>query len=144
MKLYQTFNRTNVEATKELVRLALPRKIPFHFVSTAGVAHFRSNSNLPEIFVSDSQPPNDGSDGYATSKLVCERYLEDVSKNLNLQVVIHQPTNIQGPGAEDTSIIANLVGYSVKTGAVPKVQNLGGHIQFITLDEVSSGTLAAV
>ena len=58
--------------------------------------------------------------------------------------MIHRPTNIQGRGAEDTNIMANIVGYSVVTSAVPKVQDLGGHAQFITLDQVSSGILATV
>ena len=36
----------NVASPKELVRLALPRRIPFHFVSTAGVARLAGQEAL--------------------------------------------------------------------------------------------------
>ena len=144
LKSYQTLKRTNVEATKELIRLALPRKIPFHFISTTGVGQFRSGSDLPEISASAFPPPSDGSMGYAATKWVSELHLERVSNELNLQVVVHRPANVTGPGSEGTNMIANVVGYSVKTGLVPKVHNLHGRIQFVSLDKFSRGVLVAV
>lgn len=74
---YHMLRSTNVHSTKELVKLAAPRRAPIHFISTSGV--------LPQEHVlaagiassaAGFEPPVDGSDGYVASKWASERVLE--------------------------------------------------------------------
>ena len=139
LKAYSTLEKTNMGATKELARLSAARKIPFHFVSTAGVASFVEGDELPEIFISDHRPPVDGSGGYAASKWASETYLEQCSKQLDIPVWVHRPSNILGAGAENVNMTANVIEYSLRVGATPETPNLRGNMQFVEVEEVGRG-----
>ncbi len=136
LKAYSTLEKANVGSTKELARLAVSRKIPFHFVSTAGVASFIDEDELPEVFISTHQPPVDGGTGYAASKWASETYLEKCSQALEIPVWVHRPCNISGAGAEDVNMTANLLDYSLRIGAAPDISNLQGYMQFVEVDDV--------
>ena len=136
LKAYNTLERTNFGSTKELARLAASRKTPFHFVSTAGVASFIDEDELPEVFISAHQPPVDGRTGYAASKWACEKYLEECSQELDIPVWIHRPSNIIGAGAENVNMTANLIDYSLRIGAAPHMPNLRGYMQFVEVEFV--------
>ena len=136
LKAYNTLERTNFGSTKELARLAASRKIPIHFVSTAGVASFIDGDELPQVFISAHQPPVDGHAGYAASKWACEKYLEECSQELDIPVWVHRPSNIIGAGAENVNMTANLIEYSLRIGAAPDMPNLRGHMQFVEVDDV--------
>ena len=75
MKSYQSLRRPNVESTKELVRLAGKHKIPFHFISTAGVA-LSGKESYPEVSVAAYPPPTNRIEGYVASKWASERFLD--------------------------------------------------------------------
>ena len=139
LKAYSTLEKTNMGSTKELARLSAARKIPFHFVSTAGVASFVEGDELPEIFISDRRPPVDGSGGYAASKWASETYLEQCSKQLDIPVWVHRPSNILGAGAENVNMTANVIEYSLRVGATPETPNLRGNMQFVEVEEVGRG-----
>lgn len=139
LKAYSSLEKTNLGSTKELARLAAIRKIPFHFVSTAGVAQFVEGDELPEVFISAHKPPTDGSGGYAASKWASESYLEQCSKQLDVPVWIHRPSNILGAGAENVNMTASVIEYSLRVGAVPETPNLHGYMQFIDVDKVGQG-----
>lgn len=143
LKKYQTFRDTNFESTKQLLGLALPRKIPFHFISSASVAHFSKLSPLPEISVSDSFPPVDGINGYASAKWASERYLENATIAIpDLEVLIHRPTSITGTDAPAMDAVANLLEYCLRLRCVPSLQGVLGAFDFIPVENVASGVLA--
>ena len=139
LKAYSSLEKTNLGSTKELAQLAAARKIPFHFVSTAGVAQFVEGDELPEIFISAHKPPVDGSGGYAASKWASESYLEKYSKRLDVPVWVHRPSNILGAGAENVNMTASVIEYSLRVGAAPETPNLHGYMQFIDVDKVGQG-----
>ena len=144
LKAYSTLEQTNLGSTKQLARLAIERKIPFHFVSTAGVAQFFPSDELPEAFIpANNTPPTDiiggGSGGYAASKWASERYLQECSEKLGLPVCVHRPSNILGAGAENVNMTANVIEYSLRIGAAPETPNLKGYMQFVSVDEVGQG-----
>ncbi|RYP28944.1 hypothetical protein DL767_006979 [Monosporascus sp. MG133] len=120
---YRSLRAPNVLSTVALCRLALPRRVPLHYVSTAGVAGLVLNKNdnnasssspspLPELPIPSSRivpPPvvssNNSSrsaspapgQGYALSKWVSEALLQRVSSPDNqyrLPVVVHRPSHI--------------------------------------------------
>ena len=147
LKAYSSLEQTNLGSTKTLARLALDRKIPFHFVSTAGVAQFYPSDELPENFLpTDITPPADivvsgATLGYAASKWASETYLRRCAEDLGLPVCVHRPCNILGAGAEDVNLTANVIDYTLRIGAAPETPNLKGHMQFVSVEEVGSGVV---
>lgn len=144
LKAYSTLEQTNLGSTKQLVRLANERKIPFHFVSTAGVAQFFPGDELPETFIpANNTPPTNmiggGAGGYAASKWASEKYLQECAEKLGLPVCVHRPSNILGAGAENVNMTANVIEYSLRIGATPETPNLKGYMQFVSVDEVGQG-----
>jgi len=144
-KPYLALRGTNVDSTKTLIRLALPRRIPFHFISTAGVAQFlpTSEKTLGETSLTACPPPARttavaDTEGYITSKWVCESLLEYIATQHRLPVWIHRPSNILGPGAQDTNLMASFVAYAVEIRAVPRIPlRMDGAIEFVALESVS-------
>jgi len=137
LKSYKSLEKSNLGSTKELVRLAMVRKTPFHFISTAGVASFIPEQELGERFISTFPPPSDGSMGYAASKWAGEKYLQQCSEKCGLPVWAHRPSNILGEGAASVNMTANILEYSLRIGAVPLTPGIDGHMQFVQVEEVA-------
>ncbi|KAH8812401.1 putative PKS-NRPS protein [Xylogone sp. PMI_703] len=136
LKSYKSLEASNLGSTKELARMAMVRKTPFHFISTAGVASFIPEQDLGERFIPESQPPTDGSMGYAASKWAGEKYLQQCSQQCGLPTFVHRPSNILGEGAASVNMTANILEYSLKVGAVPHTPGIDGYIQFVGVEEV--------
>lgn len=136
LKSYASLQASNLGSTKELTRLAMVRKTPFHFVSTAGVASFIPELDLGERFIPTFTPPTDGSMGYAASKWAGEKYLLSAAEQCNLPVWVHRPSNILGDGAASVNMTANILEYSMRIGAVPHTPGIDGHMQFVEVEEV--------
>lgn len=85
---YQVLRPSNVHPTKELVKLAAPRQIPIHYISTVGV--------LPRGTAEDAVsaaahiPPIDGSNGYVATRWASERILERSAASLGLTTSIYR------------------------------------------------------
>ena len=157
MKTYHSLESVNVGSTKELARLSLPRRIPFHYISTAGVAHLSGLSAFPEVSAASYMPPTDGSDGYTASKWASEVYLERLSKASGLPVWIHRPSSIMGEEPAETDLMANLLRYTLMMRAVPVLRasskgkqaiteggNEGGYIDLVDVENVAQGVLKHV
>ncbi|PBP20217.1 hybrid PKS-NRPS protein [Diplocarpon rosae] len=136
LKSYKSLSSSNLGSTKELVRLAMVRKAPLHFVSTAGVASFIPEQDLGERFIPTYAPPTDGSMGYAASKWAGEKYLLAAAEQYGLPIWVHRPANILGEGAASVNMTANILEYSIKIGAVPHTPGIDGHMQFVEVEEV--------
>lgn len=79
---YEHLRATNVASTRELVRLAAPRGVPLHFVSSAGAVALSS--------------PADAGSGYVLSKWASERLLADAAERMGLPVRVHRAMPAQG------------------------------------------------
>lgn len=144
MQRFQSLRKPNVESTKELVKLSIHRRIPFHFVSTGGVARLKGQDSLEEASVAPYPPPVDGLDGYVASKWASERYLERVNRKLGLPVWIYRPSNIMGKDAPSTDVIQNMLKYFHMMNAVPDLAGWRGYFDFIDVDTVAAGILSHV
>lgn len=144
MKTYQGLKSANLDSTKELLQLALPRRIPFHFVSTVGVGRFVDGNTLSEVSVADAAPPTDGLAGYAATKWASERMLEQVKDQFGLDVSIHRPSSITGEGAPERDIMANLLRYSRLLGAMPVSDSWEGYADFVQVHTVGRGIVEHV
>lgn len=100
-KTFASVRASNVGSTQELVRLALARRIPLHYVSSPGAALFANEAVLrPCAPAAGSYPPADGSHGYISSKWACERFLQQVNRQFGLRVWIHRPSTIVREGLD--------------------------------------------
>ncbi|MBR8642795.1 amino acid adenylation domain-containing protein [Streptomyces tuirus] len=97
MRDYTSLRAANTEATRRLLRMAAPRSIPIHLVSTLSVAPPRTLSpEVAEAFF----PPHPGLvSGYQQSKWASERLLEQAAER-GFPVSVHRLGRVVG--APDT------------------------------------------
>ena len=187
-KTYTTLKSANVSATAELARLCLEaqlsqgrrRPVPFHFISTGEIAMLGdgggSNGNgkeqgtLYEESVRSARILPDQEDaiakGYAATKWVCERMLENLSEENHqvgddndtasagpLRVWIHRPSSITTPQDEamvgpDAPILPRVLYYSRLLRAVPVEMTSGGRIRgsldFVPIEVVAGDIVSVV
>ncbi|KAI1746169.1 beta-ketoacyl synthase domain-containing protein [Xylaria scruposa] len=151
LKHYVSLRAANVGSTGELVRLCATRRVPIHYVSTAGVAMFKDREAFPEVSVRDAPPPPDGFDGYTSSKWASERLLERTSEETGLPVWIHRPSSIIRPehelernGETQFDLLQSLLHFSRKMRAVPVSDRLRGALDLISLENTAKGIVAEV
>lgn len=144
MKTYQTLKLINVASTKELVKLALPRRIPFHFVSSAGVARLAAQESFGEVSVSPYPPPSRPTDGYIAAKWVSEVYLEHVNRQFGLPVWIHRPSSITGTDAPELDLMGNVMRFTKEIQKVPDSSLWSGVLDLISVQSAASQLLEAV
>lgn len=120
---YETLRPSNVSPIKELVKLALPRKVPIHFLSSGAVLQY-----------SLTTPPTDGTDGYVATKWAAERYLSNASEKLGLPVYIHQPLSAAGISTSaPPEILDELSRLGKQMKMHPSFDMVQGHIDLIPM-----------
>ncbi|RYP38694.1 hypothetical protein DL768_010765 [Monosporascus sp. mg162] len=144
MKTYESLKLINVASTKELVRLSFPRRLPFHFVSSAGVTRLSGQETFGPVSVQPYPPLNGRDDGYTASKWVNEVYLERVSNQLGLPVIIHRPSSITGEGAPESDLMSSLMKYAQIVKAFPETGSWGNYLDFISVQEAAKLIIADV
>ncbi|KAI3396960.1 hypothetical protein diail_11360 [Diaporthe ilicicola] len=138
LKTYSSLKAPNFYSTKELVRLALPRRIPVHFVSSATVGKFNMGDTLAPQSLAAFTPDTSFASGYAASKWASEVFLEKASRQLGLLVFIHRPSSIMGDEAGD-DIMSNVLEYGSIIKALPDSSRWTGYVDLVSLDNVASG-----
>ncbi|WP_159942641.1 amino acid adenylation domain-containing SDR family oxidoreductase [Nocardiopsis sp. FR6] len=123
---YSALRATNVEGTREIVRLSAPRRVPVHFLSTiavlagfgsAGVRHV--TEDMPLAYADRLTM------GYAESKWVAERLLGEAGR-LGLPVTVYRPYEITGD--RDSGIcntetaICSMFKMIAETGVAPDME----------------------
>jgi hybrid polyketide synthase/nonribosomal peptide synthetase ACE1 len=144
MKTYQSLKLTNVASTVELVKLALPRRIPFHFVSSASVTRLAGQESFGERSVASYHPPAIPEDGYAAVKWVGEAYVERVNQRFGLPVWIHRPSSVTGSDAPELDLMSNVMRYCQETKKIPDSGSWSGVFDFIAVQSVASQIINAV
>ena len=153
LKYFRDLRAANVGSTTHLIRLCLPRRIPFHYVSSAGVAVLYNKPDFPPVSITgagSTRPARDGTFGYMCSKWVNERLLEQVHVNHGLPVCIHRPSTIVREGEDATSGRAELdwvhalLSYSRKIGAAPQAEFNRGALDLVYVQSVCKDILMAI
>ncbi|KAM7218542.1 hypothetical protein V8F06_006146 [Rhypophila decipiens] len=163
LKSYSSLRAANVASTRELARLCLRRRIPIHYVSSAGVGLFPTRGK--EMFLGDmvellpakapGMPPSshrlvDLAGGYTASKWASERLLERTNQVHGLPVWIHRPSTIirEGIDAEgqkaELDWLNGLVKYAGLLGAVPEIKYLKGALDMVYVRNVCQTILQGV
>ena len=146
----------NTNSIKELARLALPRRIPFHFISSGSVRIYGDEEG-PKIYNIDQSlpisptPPSDGSDGYVASKWAAEKFLRTVASQLQLPVTIHKPMPVPGYGPDDSHaepesdhMVNELVDITKKLQVRPTMEGLQGWADIVDTQSVVNDILDSI
>jgi nucleoside-diphosphate-sugar epimerase len=153
MKGYFDLRATNVGSTITLARLCLRRRIPMHYVSSAGLAILHGCEAFPpESIAGTALPASDGSFGYVSSKWTCERLLEQTHKLYGgaWTVCIHRPSTIIREGEDAVGIRAELdwvnalLRYARKTKTVPLIRDNHGALDLVRVQSACTELVAHV
>lgn len=142
LKFYPAVRAANVGSTRELVKMALPRRIPIHYVSSVGAALFQMVDVVRPVSAAAACPPGDGSHGYMASKWTCERLLERVNAKYGLGAWIHRPSTIvrEGEDAEGEKAqkdwVNALLAYVRTMKAAPRVKHIRGALDLVHVQSV--------
>nr|QPC57090.1 polyketide synthase-nonribosomal peptide synthetase [Tolypocladium sp. 49Y] len=134
---YSSLRAPNLGSLRFLVDLALPRRIPVHFISSNRVTLLSGQRRLPPVSVSNHQPPKDGSEGFTASKWAGERLLEKVARSTGIEVTVHRPCAVIGPNAPSEDALNALLRFAVAQSAVPLFRNLAGFLDFAPVSAVA-------
>ncbi|KAL4903195.1 hypothetical protein BDW74DRAFT_180062 [Aspergillus multicolor] len=135
---YSSLRVSNLGSTQFLASLALPRRIPIHFISSNRVTLLSGSTSLPPVSVSSSLPNTDGSEGFTASKWASERLLESVARlDHGLPVTIHRPCAVIGEEAPNEDALNALLKYSKLTCSVPRFENFEGYLDFEDVHKIA-------
>ncbi|KAG8161403.1 hypothetical protein KVR01_008390 [Diaporthe batatas] len=143
MKTYHSIRQSNFLTTKDLIEWSMPRMIPFHYVSSAGIGNFSPGVPLTETSMASVKPPTDGSMGYTACKWASEVFLEKLVKvNPHWPICVHRPTLISRDDIPQLDGMHNILWYARELGAIPKSEGLArGVVNVVGLDTVVAGVL---
>ncbi|MCO5985864.1 thioester reductase domain-containing protein [Actinoallomurus spadix] len=122
---YAQLRAANVDGTRSVIRLAAPRRVPVHFLSTIAVVAGFGTAGVRRV---DEDLPLAHADrltmGYAETKWVAERVLQQAAAQ-GLPVAVYRPYEITGDrhnGACNTeTAICSLFKTIAETGLAPDV-----------------------
>lgn len=141
LKPYDSLRAANVLSTKFLFGLCVPRGVPFHYVSTAGITSLPQDDVFPEQSLSDFPPAPDAAaaltEGYSASKWASEVFLEKASARLDIAVHIHRPSSIINPVVPGTNVIGTVFALSRLMKAVPTTDHWEGYFDLISEERAS-------
>ncbi|MEU5049361.1 amino acid adenylation domain-containing protein [Streptomyces sp. NPDC021096] len=123
---YEQLRPANVDGTREVIRIAAPRRVPVHFVSTVAVVAGFGTAGVREV---DEDLPLAHADGltmgYAESKWVAEGVLQQAAAQ-GLPVAVYRPYEVTGDratGACNTeTAICSLFKTVAETGLAPDIE----------------------
>ncbi|MEV5238467.1 amino acid adenylation domain-containing protein [Streptomyces cinnamoneus] len=123
---YEQLRPANVDGTREVIRIAAPRRVPVHFISTVAVVAGFGTAGVHEV--DEDLPPAhaDGlTMGYAESKWVAEGVLRQAGR-LGLPVAVYRPYEVTGDrvhGVCNTeTAICSLFKTIAETGLAPGIE----------------------
>ncbi|MFC7328861.1 amino acid adenylation domain-containing protein [Marinactinospora rubrisoli] len=139
---YTALRAANVDGTREVIRLAAPRRVPVHFLSTVAVLAGFGTAGVREVA---EDRPLEHADrltmGYAESKWVAERLLHEAAGQ-GLPMAVHRPYEITGDrwnGACNTeTAICSLFKMVAETGLAP---DIALPMDFVPVDHLADAVL---
>ncbi|KAL7905494.1 putative PKS-NRPS protein [Trichoderma velutinum] len=143
---YYSLRTPNVLSTKIMALLALPRRIPIHFVSSNRVTLLDPNGQaaLPPISVADHTPATDGSEGFTATKWASEVFLQRLTEasaasSSLLPITIHRSCAVVGDEAPIEDALNALLRFSYIMRTLPSISSLhvGGYFDFKQVDIVA-------
>ena len=135
---YNVLRLSNVHPMKELVKMAAPRHVPIHYISTIGVVPKEAMTD-PAGSAAAHLPPADGSSGYVSSKWAGERILERSAEKLGVPSTVYRflPVSGEQPAQPKQELLDNFVDLVDASGLKPDMTVWKGRIDMIHAEEAS-------
>ncbi|KUJ09018.1 lovastatin nonaketide synthase [Mollisia scopiformis] len=127
---YASLRDANYLSTRFLTTMALPYRVPIHFISSPRVILQSGTYTSPSISMAACPPPTDGSQGFTSSKWASECFLEKMANKTSLPVVIHRPCSVIGARAPHDDAMNAVIRYSILSRTVPDLPNIEGFFDF--------------
>lgn len=144
---YHILRAINVHPTRELVKLATPRRIPVYFISTIGT----SLGSTPSTSIAAASPTPSAEDGttngYIASKWASERILARAAVTLGIPsttIRFQATSNINSPTAAPERLIEALKSFVDTIGSVPDPSGWEGQLYMTPVQEVTQRLSSAV
>ncbi|KAK5996197.1 Hybrid PKS-NRPS synthetase lepA [Cladobotryum mycophilum] len=138
MNNYTSVKQALYVSTQTLAYLAIPRRIPFHFISVPRMVLLSGQFKSQPVTMSAHRPPTDGSQGVTASKWASEVFLESLSQKTGLPVAIHRHCALIGERAPADDIFNSVILYSVLSHKVPDVSTALSFFDFKDVEAVAS------
>ncbi|KAB8291372.1 hypothetical protein EYC80_010052 [Monilinia laxa] len=139
LKTYQSLRRANVISTRTLCSMAILRRLPVHYVSTASVAKVIQQKPLLEVPASPADADLLNSvDGYAASKWASEALLAKIAVESGIPVYIHRLAHVMGEDASELDAVGMMTKYSFLLHALPRIKEeaIEGQWDFVFVESV--------
>ncbi|TPX18368.1 uncharacterized protein E0L32_011743 [Thyridium curvatum] len=142
---YSSISRQNVDSTKFLASLAIPRQIPIHYISSARVVLFTGQNEWPEASVAGHYPPSDqGREGFTTTKWASEMALESFHAQTKVPIAIHRTGYLMSEDADQMDIVNMIYKYSTELRAVPSLAKFYGYLDMSEVQSVAASMANSV
>lgn len=132
---YEVLRPANYNSVKELARLAAtaPHSVPLHFMSSGAVGSYDNGT----------VPPQDGSDGYLSTKWAAEKFLQRFAAATETPVYIHRPEsvaavrNVTSASSEAAAVLNELTMIAAQMGLRPAFDGVKGSMHVVPVDHVA-------
>jgi hybrid polyketide synthase/nonribosomal peptide synthetase ACE1 len=134
---YNMLRLSNVQSTRELVKLASARRVPIHYISSGGVLQGDSELATYPSSAANLVPDIDGSNGYAASKWTSERILERSEVDLGVPSFIYRflPASTQKPASQE--LLDEFIRVVDSTNSIPDASGWAGRLDLIPAEYVA-------
>ncbi len=134
---YHLLRPSNVHPTKELVKLAAPRRIPIHYISTIGVLPRAATGNSAGSAAA-YKPSMDGTNGYVATKWAGERILERSVASLGISSTVYRflPAS-QQQALQKQELLDAFIRFVDVSGTTPDMSVWSGRLDLIPAEEVA-------
>lgn len=132
---YNVLRPSNVHPTRELVKLAAPRHVPIHYISTVGV--LPRSATAGAVSAAGHAPPMDGSNGYIATRWASERILERSQESLGVPSFIHRFLPSSRPEPSPKHVLDEFVRCVDATGLMPDTSGWNGRLDMIPAHQVA-------
>lgn len=136
---YNILRPSNFHSTKELIKLAAPRRVPIHYISSGGVLRRRDTGRLARDAVSAANhlPPTDGTDGYTATRWASERILERSAADLGVPSFVYRCPLAATQERAPQELLKEFVRCVDATGAMPDASGWVGRLDMIPAEQVA-------
>lgn len=136
---YNILRPSNFHPTKELIKLAAPRRVPIHYISSGGVLRRQDTGGLARDAVSAANhlPPTDGTDGYTATRWASERILERSAADLGVPSFVYRSPPAATQQRAPQEVLEEFVRCVDATGAMPDASGWVGRLDMIPAEQVA-------
>lgn len=146
---FDSLRAPNLHSLHTLVSLALPRSVPFLFLSSSRAVLLSGDTAPRPGSLRTTPPGTDGRDGYTASKWAGEVFLEKLVAHLNatsrrhFKVAVHRPCTLVSEQAPNSDAMNGVLRYSLAMHCAPRLKRAEGYLDFGPLDTIIGEITAA-